>query len=242
MRFMSVKNPSSVSATSSTRPCSAPACPACVSSPLKYTRSWESGADQRSAFAQATAPALDAFLITVIIYLVLESSSMNRTLILLCLCLSLVVRGLAAGSPVYVLLWFDTEDYIDPVADDATLRIAQDLDRLGVRATFKVVGEKARTLEARGRRDVIRALANHDVGYHAETHSTPPAPSVYLADLDWLDGATEFERREGRGAADIRRIFGVTPSCYGQPRQFLWSAKLSGAATDGNPRLSRRRN
>jgi hypothetical protein len=143
---------------------------------------------------------------------------MQRALILLCLCLSLVIRGLAAaGSPVYVLLWFDTEDYIDPVADDAALRIAQDLDRLGVRATFKVVGEKARTLEARGRRDVIRALANHDIGYHAETHSIPPAPSVYLRDLGWLEGAAEFERREGRGAGDIRRIFGVTPSCYGQP-------------------------
>src|SRR3989442_1661750 len=45
----------------------------------------------------------------------------------------------------------------------------------------------------------------------------PPPPSVYLRNLGWLDGAAEFERREGRGAADIRRIFGVTPSCYGQP-------------------------
>jgi hypothetical protein len=138
---------------------------------------------------------------------------MKRVLILLFLCLNLA----AARSPVYVVLWFDTEDYIDPIADDAALRIAQDLDRLGVRATFKVVGEKARTLEARGRRDVIRALAHHDIGYHAETHSIAPAPSVYLRDLDWLDGAAEFARREGRGVEDIRRIFGVTPSCYGQP-------------------------
>jgi hypothetical protein len=134
------------------------------------------------------------------------------------LCLNLVPRNFAAArSPVYVVLWFDTEDYVDPIADDAALRIAQDLDRLGVRATFKVVGEKARTLEARGRRDVIRALAHHDIGYHAENHSIPPAPSVYLRDLDWLDGAAEFARREGRGVVDIRRIFGVTPSCYGQP-------------------------
>jgi hypothetical protein len=141
---------------------------------------------------------------------------MKRVLILLFLCLNL--RNLAgARSPVYVVLWFDTEDYVDPIADDAALRIAQDLDRLGVRATFKVVGEKARTLEARGRRDVIRALARHDIGYHAETHSIAPAPSVYLRDLDWLDGAAEFARREGRGVEDIRRIFGVTPSCYGQP-------------------------
>src|SRR5215472_9979798 len=144
-------------------------------------------------------------------------SSMSRAPILLLLILSLVCGAFAAGSPVYVLLWFDTEDYVDPIADDAALRIAQDLDRLGVRATFKIVGEKARTLEARGRRDVIRALARHDIGYHAETHSIPPPPSVYLRDLGWLDGAAEFARREGQGARDIRRIFGVIPSCYGQP-------------------------
>jgi hypothetical protein len=143
---------------------------------------------------------------------------MNRVLILLFLCLALVCGNLvAARAPVYVVLWFDTEDYVDPIADDAALRIAQDLDRLGVRATFKVVGEKARTLEARGRRDVIRALSRHDIGYHAENHSIAPAPSVYLRDLGWLDGAAEFARREGQGVADIRRIFGVTPSCYGQP-------------------------
>lgn len=122
-----------------------------------------------------------------------------------------------AQGPVYVVLWFDTEDYIEPAADDAALRLAQDLERLGVRATFKVVGEKARTLEARERGDVIRALSHHDIGYHAENHSIQPTPSVYLRDLGWLEGAAEFERREGRGVADIRRIFGVTPSCYGQP-------------------------
>ena len=43
-----------------------------------------------------------------------------------------------------------------------------------------------------------RALARHDIGYHSNTHSIPPAPSVYLRDLDWLDGAAEFARRETR--------------------------------------------
>ena len=132
--------------------------------------------------------------------------------------LSLLLTGIAmAAAPVYVVLWFDTEDYIEPAADDAALRIATDLERLGVRATFKVVGEKARTLEARGRVDVIRALSRHDIGYHANNHSIQPTPAVYLRDLGWLDGAAEFERREGPGAADVKRIFGVAPSCYGQP-------------------------
>lgn len=123
----------------------------------------------------------------------------------------------AADPPVYWLLWFDTEDYIDPASDDAALRLAKGLEALGVRATFKVVGEKARVLEHRGRTDVIAALSWHDIGYHSDTHSIPPAPAVYMQKLGLEEGAREFERREGQGIADIKRIFGVTPSCYGQP-------------------------
>lgn len=123
----------------------------------------------------------------------------------------------AADAPVYYLLWFDTEDYVEPASDDAALRLALDLEKMGVRATFKVVGEKARVMESRGRKDVITALSRHDIGYHSENHSIPPSPSVYLRTLGLLEGAQEFERRELQGALDLKRIFGVTPSCYGQP-------------------------
>lgn len=138
---------------------------------------------------------------------------MARLLLLCCLLPPL----LAGQAPIYYLLWFDTEDYVEPAADDAAMRLALDLEKAGVRATFKIVGEKARVLESRGRKDVIRALARHDIGYHAENHSIPPTPAVYLKPLGMLEGAEEFERREMPGVRDIRRIFGVTPSCYGQP-------------------------
>lgn len=124
---------------------------------------------------------------------------------------------MAEPKPTYLLLWFDTEDYVEPAADDAAKRIADDLTSLGVRATFKIVGEKARVLESRGRMDVIRSLSRHEIGYHSNFHSIQPTPSVYLRTLGMLDGADEFYRREAGGAADLRRIFGVTPSCYGQP-------------------------
>lgn len=133
------------------------------------------------------------------------------------LMLAITVCALHATGPVYVVLWFDTEDYIEPRSDDAALRIAEDLTKLGVRATFKVVGEKARVLEARGRTDVIRALSHHAIGYHSNWHSIQPAPAVYLERMGFLDGADEFERREATGALDLRRIFGVNPVCYGQP-------------------------
>lgn len=137
------------------------------------------------------------------------------------LCRLMIIFSLAvhlfASAPVHVVFWFDTEDYIDPAADDAALRIANDLTTLGVRATFKVVGEKARVLEARHRTDVIRALSNHAIGFHSNWHSLHPAPAEYLRRFGYLEGADEFERREGPGAADIKRIFGITPVCYGQP-------------------------
>ncbi|HEY6290809.1 MAG TPA: hypothetical protein VI455_04500 [Terriglobia bacterium] len=122
-----------------------------------------------------------------------------------------------AQGPVYVVLWFDTEDYILPQSDDAAQRVAGILAQQGVRATFKVVGEKGRTLERRGRADVIQALARNDIGYHANTHSQHPTVAEYEAPLDWEEGAAEFTRRERPGFDDVGRIFGKAPTCYGQP-------------------------
>src|SRR5436309_9696396 len=112
------------------------------------------------------------------------------------LCFLLLSLGsLSAAGPVYVVLWFDTEDYIEPASDDAALRIAKDLRAEGVRATFKIVGEKARVLESRGRRDVIQALSQHAIGYHSNWHSVHPAQAEYLVTMNYLEGAAEFERR-----------------------------------------------
>lgn len=121
------------------------------------------------------------------------------------------------SGKVYIVLWFDTEDYILPQSDDAALRIADMLTRLGVRATFKVVGEKGRTLERRGRTDVIAALKRHEIGYHANTHSQHPTVAEYEEPLDWESGVEEFTRRERPGFDDLTRIFGQAPTCYGQP-------------------------
>ena len=132
---------------------------------------------------------------------------------------------LSAASPlaakedptVYVTFWFDTEDFILPQADDAAKRLAEMFSSRGVQATFKIVGEKARVLEERGRDDVILALAKNDIAYHSTYHSVHPTPSEYSRDLGWQEGVSEFIRREGVGLETVRRIFGVNGSCYGQP-------------------------
>jgi hypothetical protein len=155
--------------------------------------------------------------------------------------IAMVSPTIAETAPpeIDVLLFFDTEDYLSPADDDATLRLCQLLTARGIHATFKIVGEKARVLEQRGRRDVIAALQSHDIGYHANLHSVHPVPTEYLADCGWLDGIAEFTRREGGGAADVRRIFGVeTLSCYGQPGaswgpQAVAALKAIGVASHG---------
>jgi len=129
----------------------------------------------------------------------------------------IATRAMEFGAPVYVVLWFDTEDYLLPASDDAAKRIANFLLTQGIRATFKVVGEKARVLAARNRSDVIFALSQHEIGYHSNTHSQQPTIATYESLLDWNEGAEEFDRRERGGFDDIYRIFGYTPTCYGQP-------------------------
>jgi hypothetical protein len=115
------------------------------------------------------------------------------------------------------VLWFDTEDYILPASDDAALRIASFLSDHGLRATFKIVGEKARALKQRGRGDVIAALAHQEIGYHSNTHSQHPTVAEYESVLGWEEGGEEFRRREKQGFDDVVRIFGKLPTCYGQP-------------------------
>jgi hypothetical protein len=156
-----------------------------------------------------------------------------KTLLSVLLVLGALVPPVRQDSkpPVYVTLWFDTEDYILPQDDDATKRLAEMLTHVGVRATFKIVGEKARVLEERGRRDVIAALKRHDIGYHTNTHSQQPTIAVYLQHAGWEDGRAEFYRRELQGVRDIRRIFGVTPVAYGQPGS-AWAPQTYPALRD----------
>lgn len=159
----------------------------------------------------------------------------------LALVLLALLPVLARAQQVNVILWFDTEDYISPADDDADKRLAELLTERHIRATFKVVGEKARVLEKHGRTDVIEALKRHDIGFHANFHSVHPTVAEYEADCGLLDGIGEFVRREGQGAADVRRVFGrKSLVCYGQPgsswaSQAIAALPLCGVENDGVP-------
>ena len=142
---------------------------------------------------------------------------------------------------MYVILWFDTEDYLLPASDDAALRLADFLTGEGVRATFKVVGEKARTLERRKRTDVIAALKKHEIGYHANWHSVQPSPALYLSNLGWDEGVAEFDRREGPGRDDVRAHLRRRADLLRPARQLLGAAELRGHEEVGHEGLPRRR-
>jgi len=158
----------------------------------------------------------------------------SRAACLLLACF-LFLAGLFGQPPaagyVYVVLWFDTEDYILPESDDAAKRIATFLTEQGIQATFKVVGEKARTLERRHRDDVIASLQKHAIGYHSNTHSQHPTPAEYESLLDWENGVAEFTRQERMGYDDVQRTFKQRPCCYGQPGS-SWAPQAFPALAD----------
>ncbi len=112
----------------------------------------------------------------------------------------------------WVAVVFDVEDYTSPASegmDDIPLWLAETMTDVGVKGTFFVIGEKARSLERRGRIDVIAAMAQHDIGSHTSRGSIHPTVTEQLEQSDWDDGVSLMREQEGDGIADLERIFGV---------------------------------
>lgn len=112
----------------------------------------------------------------------------------------------------YVVVVFDVEDYISPVSegvDDIPLWLAETMTEVGVTGTFFVIGEKARSLEERGRHDVIEAMASHDIGSHTNLGSIHPTVTEILEYADWDQGVRTMLENESPGFDELERIFGV---------------------------------
>ena len=74
---------------------------------------------------------------------------------------------------VHLIFSFDSEDYETPAADDAEKWWAETMTKHGITACICVVGELARTLCQHGRKDVIDAMARHEIAFHSDMHSAP---------------------------------------------------------------------
>ncbi|MFQ5721540.1 MAG: polysaccharide deacetylase family protein [Candidatus Aminicenantales bacterium] len=123
-----------------------------------------------------------------------------------------------AGPPVYVIFWFDYEDYISgQPSNEAAVKIAEIMKKNGVKAVFKVVGVKAEEIERKNLISVITALSYHEIGFHSYNHSIHPTIGEYLKGKGMSEGISEFRGRESRGLKAVERVFGRPCVCYGQP-------------------------
>jgi hypothetical protein len=112
----------------------------------------------------------------------------------------------------YVFLSFDTEDPIHPESDDALLQLARLYHDAGLPACFFLVAEKARVLRERGRRDVLDALAGHEIDYHGNYWFEFPELAMVYGNRDsWEEAAAKARTYEVPGLCDVAEITGHFP-------------------------------
>lgn len=123
------------------------------------------------------------------------------------------VHSCSSPAPkMYVVVNFDVEDYISPESeriDDIPKWLAEIMTEEGATGTFFVIGEKGRSLERRGRHDVIAAMARHDVESHTNFGSIHPTVTEILERADWESGVQQMLEQESAGFRELERIFGT---------------------------------
>lgn len=137
---------------------------------------------------------------------------MRKAIVLFIFLIHILMPGCNTPERTYVVVVFDVEDYISPVSegvDDIPLWLAETMTEVGVTGTFFVIGEKARSLEERGRRDVIEAMASHDIGSHTNLGSIHPTVTEILEFAGWDQGVLSMLENESVGFEELERIFGV---------------------------------
>jgi len=116
-------------------------------------------------------------------------------------------------SKMFLVLNFDVEDYTTPASegiDEIPKWLAEIMSEEGVSGTFFVIGEKAGSLETRGRGDVIAAMAKHDIGSSHTNHgSIHPTITEQLEKAGWEEGVRLMAEQESAGIKELERIFGV---------------------------------
>jgi len=126
-----------------------------------------------------------------------------------------LMQSCTTVEKTYVTVVFDVEDYISPESegvDEIPKWLAETMTEVGVTGTFFVIGEKARSLEERGRQDVIEAMALHDIGSHTNLGSIHPTVTEILEWADWDQGVQVMLENESLGFDELERIFGVPVS------------------------------
>ncbi|MFB3891655.1 MAG: hypothetical protein ACE15C_06480 [Phycisphaerae bacterium] len=140
---------------------------------------------------------------------------------------------------MYAILKFDVEDVYYPPEyriDDIPGWLARIMTEEGLRGTFCVTGEKARTMKDRGRNDVLEAMAAHDIFSHTQGNVRPLIPEI-LQDKGWDDGVEAMLAYEAKAAADIRYAFGRDPAGFSRHNCYTGAQHVAAAARLGLPYL-----
>ncbi len=142
-----------------------------------------------------------------------------------------------------VVFAYDVEDVYNPQSDDALLRICRIHAEEGVPASMFVAAEKARAMRERGRKDVLDALAEHEICYHGNYWGDFPEPATrYGVEMDFDDAVRFALAIEAPGLHDVAEICGQFPVawCCHQAQQSLpqqYAMKLAGVRCwAGGPR------
>ncbi len=141
---------------------------------------------------------------------------------------------------MYATLKFDTEDVYYPPAyriDDIPGWLAEIMTAGGIRGSFCVFGEKARSLKQRGREDVIAKMAEHDLASHQQGNCRPLIPEL-LRDAGWADGVEAMRRYEDQVAEDFRRAFGREPVALSRHNLYFAAQHVAVAGERGLPYMT----
>ncbi len=168
----------------------------------------------------------------------------DRFALIFALAFAAACPGRVERPKTFLVVTFDTEDYVTPEAeriDDIPKWLAETMTEEGVTGTFFVIGEKARSLEKRGRRDVIAAMAQHDIGSHTELRLDPPHGDGEAGEGRLGRRACGVMReQESAGIEELERIFGVPVTTlarhggsYGP--QLVFALGRLGAGYQGSP-------
>ena len=109
---------------------------------------------------------------------------------------------------------FATEEFVTPAHNEVLIKIATILSERNIVGSFHLTGELARNLRDNQRLDVIKALRQHEIGYHSNTHGAYPFIGTICEDNNWDSAVAKLIRTEAKGILDIENIFDRRPAYY----------------------------
>jgi len=104
----------------------------------------------------------------------------------------------------------------------------------GIRATLNVMGEKARSLRERGRRDVIEKMSKHSIASHGQGNIHPFIPEI-LQGKGWDEGVEAMRRYEGSVTQEHLETFGREPVGLSRHNAYFGPQHVAVAGERGIP-------